>query len=106
MVATSPSFTFQQGTEVVPLQVTFTLALKGPEDMGEKGFKPTEVYELSKKMRARHSVAPSLDASVLEKKIQEWRANLGSDHCTMCAPAPSFLSFLFFLLMATFHISS
>lgn len=103
-MVTSPSFTFQQGTEVVPLQVTFTLALKGPEHMGEKGFRPTEVYELRKKMRARHSVAPSLGASVLEKKIQDWRANLGSDYCTM--HAPSFLSFLFFFLMATFHISS
>lgn len=73
-------------------------------DMGEEGFRPTEVYELSKKLSARRSVAPSLGASGLEKKIQGLRANLGSDHCII-RPCP-FLSFLFFLPMATYHISS
>lgn len=69
-------------------------------EMCEKGFRLTEVYELSKKTSAGHSVAPNLGASVLGKKIQGWRENLSSDHCTMC---PNFclsfcLSVFFFFL--------
>lgn len=69
-------------------------------EMGEKGFRLTEVYGLSTKISAGRSVAPSLGASVLGEKTQGWRENLGSD-----GHAPSLLHFLlplslfFFLLL-------
>lgn len=58
-------------------------------EMGEKGFRLTEVYGLSTKISAGRSVAPSLGASVLGEKTQGWRENLGSD-----GHAPSLLYFL------------
>lgn len=58
-------------------------------EMGEKGFRLTEVYGLSTKISAGRSVAPSLGASVLGEKTQGWRENLGSD-----GHVPSLLYFL------------
>lgn len=97
----TPSFTFQQGIKVLegtskchPLQMTFKLAFKGPGnfsrgvEMGEKGFRLTEVYELGRKVSAGHSMAPCLDASVMGKKIQGWRENVGSNDYACFPPSP------------------